>query len=101
MEPTQPSVAPYWNIISVVLPVAATAVACMILLGSRSSGGYAGAIGQLLLAVIGVGGICLMGEAAAIAALVRGERMQWLSVAGILANMAVLLPALYLASRMD
>lgn len=97
---TEPSVAPYWNIVSIALPVAAALVGAAALKAS-SFGDYGGALGGALKTFIVIGGVCVLGEAAAIASLVKGERMAWLSVLGALANLVVILPAFYLASRMD
>lgn len=96
----EPSVAPYWNIVSIVLPVAATLAGAGALKAS-SFGDYGGAIGGALKTFVAIGGVCVLGEAAAIAALAKGERMAWLSVLGAVANLMVILPAFYLASRMD
>lgn len=100
MEANQSSLAPHWNIVSVALPVFAAAIAAAVL-ASSSSNDYASGIGSVLKALIAVGAICVLGEAAAIAALVRGERMAGLSVIGAILNLAVIVPALYLASRVE
>ena len=98
-EPMNP---PFWNIVSVAVPFAAIAIgALMLSTGGGRGGDYAGALGSAIVTLIVVGGVCLFGLAAAIAALSRGERMAWLSAIGILVNLSVALPALYLYLRSD
>lgn len=100
MESNQASLAPHWNIVSLVLPVVAAAIAAAVVASSRSSD-YASGIGSVLKSLIAVGAVCVLGEVAAIVALVRGERMAWLSAIGAILNLAVILPSLYLVSRTE
>ncbi len=90
----------FWNIVSLVLPAGAVLIGVIALL-TRGSSGFGGGLGNLFKATILCGGVGVFGEAAAISALVRGERMAWLSVLGLLANGAIILPAILLLSRMD
>lgn len=100
MNSNQAPLAPYWNIVSVVLPLAGAFLAAVVL-KSSSPGGFGDAIGGVLKAVIALGTVCLLGEAAAITALVRGERMAGLSILGAILNIVVIVPAIYLASRIE
>ena len=90
----------FWNIVSLALPAGAVLIGVIALL-TRGSSDFATGLGSLFKVTILCGGVCVFGEAAAIAALVRGERMAWLSILGVLANGAILLPAILLLSRMD
>ncbi len=93
---------PDWNLIALGPPAAAFVIGLVILSASRSgTGDYAGALGGGLLFLLGLGGVCVLGEAAAVAALVRGERMVWLSILGVLVNGAGILPLLFVLARAD
>ena len=89
--------APLWNIASVAIPAAAIVIGMLVLAGSRGGGGdFAGALGGGVLFIFGVAGACVIGEIAAWVALVRGERMAWLTILGIIGNAVVILPVLLL-----
>ena len=89
--------APLWNIASVAVPAAATVIGVLVLAGSRGGGGdFAGALGGGVLFIFGIAGASVIGEIAAWVALVRGERMAWLTILGIIGNGVVILPALLL-----
>ena len=94
---------PFWNIVSLALPAAALAIGVLVLMTNRGGrgGDYAGALGGAIITLIVIGGICVFGLAAAMVALKRGERMAWLSALGILANVTLVVPALYLYLRSD
>ena len=83
---------PRWNIVSIALPVGAFAIGLLLLSGNSGTGDFAGAMGSGVLLLILVGGSCVLGIVAAIAALVRGERFRWLSLLGLLGNGAIVLP---------
>jgi hypothetical protein len=92
----------FWNLVSLAVPVAACLIGILVVSGSRSgTGDFAGALGGGVLFLFGMGAICLLGEAAAITALVRGERLAGLSFLGVVLNGAVILPLLWLLSRAD
>ncbi len=92
----------YWNIVSLVLPVAAMVIGGLMVSGSRSGAGdFAGALGGGVLFLFGMAAVCVLGEIAAIAALMQGERWAGLSILGVLVNAAFILPVLYLLSRAD
>jgi hypothetical protein len=91
---------PFWNIVSVLLPVLGSLLAIAFLL-TAERGEYAGALGRLFGALIALGAVCLLGEAAAITALLRHERMPWLSVLGIVLNLVVIVPAALLAMHAE
>jgi hypothetical protein len=65
-------------------------------LGGSRGGDFAGAIGGGVLFIFGLAAACVIGEIAAWVALLRGERMAWLSILGILGNGIVILPVLLL-----
>jgi len=88
---------PFWNIVSVVLPLGAVALGLLLLAANPSGrGDFAGAIGSAALLAVGVGGASGLGAIAAIIALVRGERKGWLTAIGLLGNAAVVIPLLAL-----
>ena len=96
-DPSVDQVAPLWNIASVAIPAAAIVIGVLVLAGSRGGGGdYAGALGGGVLFIFGIAGACVLGEIAAWVALVRGERMAWLTILGILGNGVVIVPVLLL-----
>ena len=87
--------APLWNIVAVALPGLVLAVGLLMLAGNPSGrGDYAGAMGSAVLLVLGVGAACGLGAVAALVALVRGERLRWLTVLGLIVNGIVVVPVL-------
>jgi len=94
-KPVEPA-APLWNIVSIVLPAIAIVLGILMVAGSRGGGDFAGALGGGVLFIFGVAGACLIGEIAAWVALVRGERMAWLTILGIIGNGIVIVPVLLL-----
>ena len=96
-DQTVEQVAPLWNIASVAIPAAAIVIGLLVLAGSKGGGGdYAGALGGGVLFIFGIAAACVIGEIAAWVALVRGERMAWLTILGIIGNAVVILPVLLL-----
>ena len=96
-DPAVEQVAPLWNIASVAMPAAAFVIGLLVLAGSRGGAGdFAGALGGGVLFVFAVAGACVIGEIAAWVALVRGERMAWLTMLGIIGNGVVIVPVLLL-----
>jgi len=84
---------PFWNILSLALPLTVAIGGAIVALTSRGGAGdYAGRLGSGILLVLAVGAACLLGEAAAIVSLFRGERYAWLGVLGLVLNLAVILP---------
>ena len=84
-----------WNIISVAVPLAALAVGLVQASGASSGGNFGVALGNALAVVVWVVLGCAIGLVAALIALVRSERMAWLSVIGLLGNGAVILPIVF------
>ena len=72
-------------------------IGVLVLAGSRGGAGdFAGALGGGVLFIFSIAGVCVIGEIAAWVALVRGERMPWLTILGIIGNGMVILPVLLL-----
>ena len=94
-QPVEPA-APLWNIVSVAIPAIAIVLGLLLVAGGRGGGDFAGALGGGVLFIFGVAGACVFGEIAAWVALVRGERMAWLTILGILGNGVVIVPVLLL-----
>ena len=86
---------PRWNIVSVAVPLAAAAVGVVQATGVSSGGNMGVAMGAafafVAFAVVG----CAIGLVAALIAVVRNERMAWLSVLGLLGNGAVIVPIVF------
>jgi hypothetical protein len=100
MSETSVPVPPFWNIVAVVIPIVAILIGSAVAAGSKNGGGdFAGALGGgvLFLGIVAIG--CLIGEVAAITALIRQERLLWLSILAIVGNAVVLLPLLGLFLR--
>jgi len=93
--PVEPA-APLWNVVSVAIPAIAIVLGLLLIAGGRGGGDFAGALGGGVLFIFGVAGACVMGELAAWVALVRGERMGWLTALGIIGNAVVVVPVLLL-----
>lgn len=92
----------FWNLISLAVPVVGCLLGVLILSASRTgTGDYAGALGGGVLFLFGLGAVCVAGEVAAIAALVRGERLAGLSMLGVIVNGVVIAPLLWLLARAD
>jgi hypothetical protein len=92
--------APCWNIVSVALPALAITVGLLVLIANPSGrGDFGGAMGSGILFILGVCAACVLGATAAMIALVREERMPWLTVIGLVGNSAVLVPVLGLFLR--
>jgi len=87
-----PAQQPFWNILSVALPLVAFVVGCLLVAGGGGAGDYAGRLGAGILFALGMGAVCGLGAAAAVVALFRGEARVWLSVLGLAGNLAVALP---------
>ena len=86
---------PRWNIVSVAAPLAALAVGLIQAAGASSGGNFGVALGNALGVVLLVVAGCAIGLVAAVIALVRSERMTWLSVLSLLGNGAVVVPVLF------
>lgn len=87
---------PRWNILSVAAPLGALVIGLVQAAGASSGGNFGVALGNALAVVLLVIAGCAIGLVAAMIALVRSERMKWLSVLGLLGNGAVVVPALFL-----
>jgi hypothetical protein len=81
----------FWNILSVAVPVTGLLIGWM-LIGDGGTGDYAGRLGAGILFALGMGAVCALGAVAAFAALARGESRVWLSMLGLVGNLAVVLP---------
>jgi hypothetical protein len=81
----------FWNILSVAVPVAGLLIGWMVISGGNS-GDYAGRLGAGILFALAMGAICGLCAIAALVAIVRGESRVWLSILGLVGNLAVVLP---------
>jgi hypothetical protein len=83
----------FWNVIAVALPLAVALLGWIWTSGiSYGIGDYGGRMGVALLFILGIGAVCALGTGAAFVALARGESRAWLSIVGLVGNLAVVLP---------
>jgi len=87
MTTAQPS---FWNILSVAVPLAGTLIGWLLVSGVNTQGYERMAAGILFVLAMGV--VCGCGAVAAIVALAKGESRPWLSILGLVGNLAVALP---------
>ncbi len=78
---------------------AAVLVIGLLSLGGGGTGDWAGRLGEGVLFVMAMGAACGLGAVAAGVALARGEERMWLSVLGLVGNLAVALPVAGLLLR--
>jgi hypothetical protein len=84
---------PFWNVLSLALPLAVAIGGAIVTVTSRDGAGdFAGRLGSGVLLVLAVGATCVVGEVAAVASLVRGERHAWLAILGLILNLVIILP---------
>ena len=86
---------PRWNILSIAVPLVALGIGLVQAAGASSGGNLGVALGNALSVVLLVVAGCAIGLVAAVIALVRSERMAWLSVIGLLGNGLVVVPVLF------
>jgi hypothetical protein len=93
---------PFWNLISVGLPVAGVIAGALAGSSMAGRGGtMADGIGQVFAGLMVAGVFCIFGEAAAIKSLWRGERLSGLALLGALVNGIGAVAGLYLLIRSD
>ena len=92
---------PFWNLISLGVPVVSFAIGALILSANRQAGDFAGSLGSGVLFAFALAAACTFGGAAAVAALVKGERLVLLSILGVLVNGALSLPVLFILLKAD
>jgi hypothetical protein len=84
---------PFWSWVSLALPLGVALLGAVIVGTSRSGAGdFAGRLGSGVLLVLAIGLACLLGEAAALVSLFRGERHAWLGALGLIFNLVIILP---------
>ena len=86
---------PRGNVVSIAAPLVALGIGLIQAAGASSGGNLGVALGNALGVVLLVVAGCAIGLVAAVMALVRGERMAWLSVLGLLGNGAVVIPVVF------
>lgn len=95
MKPTR---MPIFSLLSLAIPLLGAAYAASVY--SRSSADtIGGAIGHGIAAYMIFAIACILGEAAAIAALVRAERPGWLGVMGVVLNLTAVIPPILVFSK--
>ena len=91
-----PAPAPFWNLISLCVPVASLAIGALVLSANHRAGDFAGSLGAGVLFALALAAACTLGGGAAVAALARGERLMLLSILGVVVNGALTLPVLFI-----
>jgi hypothetical protein len=92
---------PIFNVMSLVIPVVVAAGGYYMARTSKGATNMGEALGPYFAAAMLVMIAAFFGEVAAIVALVRGERMGWLSWIGFVVNGLLLMPAVYLLLTAD
>lgn len=88
--------APIWNTLSLALPIVVGAVGYYLARTAKGATNMGEALGPYFALAILLTLAAIVGEAAAVISLVRGERLVWLSWLGVLVNCVLLLPAISL-----
>jgi hypothetical protein len=92
---------PIFNILSLVIPAVVAAGGYYMARTAKGASNMGEALGPYFAAAMLVMIAAFVGELAAIVALVRGERMGWLSWIGVIVNGLLLMPAVYLLLTAD
>lgn len=77
---------PFLNLIAIGMPLAAALSGWIVYASSPED---LGRIAFLVFAIVAMGVVSLLGAVTSAASLVRREKLRWLSVAGLLGNVAV------------
>ena len=95
MEPKPP----FWNLISAGLPFAGALIGILFASSRNGYGDYAGRLGGAVIALLIVAAAAALGIGAAVASLLRNERMAWLAMLALIGNAAIALPVVGLLLR--
>ncbi len=95
MEPKPP----FWNLIAAGLPVTGAIIGILFASSRGGSGDYAGRLGGAVIAIFIVAAAATIGIGAAVASLMRSERMAWLAMLALIGNLAIALPVAGLLLR--
>ena len=79
---------PFLNVIAIGMPAAAALSAWIVFAATPED---LGRIALVVFAIVAMGVVSLLGAVTSAVSLARHERMRWLSVAGLLGNVAVVL----------
>lgn len=90
---------PFWNLIAAALPVAGAAIGILIASSRNGYGDYTGRLGGAVIAIFIVAAASTIGIGAAIASLLRNERMAWLAMLALIGNAAIAIPVAGLLIR--
>jgi hypothetical protein len=93
--------APICNVLSLALPAVVGSVGFYLARTAKGATNMGEALGPLFAAMIVLMASAVAGEAAAVASLLRGERLAWLSWLGIAVNGLLLLPLIVLLLTAD
>lgn len=89
---------PFFSLLSLAIPLLGAAYAAMVY-SKSSADTIGGAIGNGIAAYMIFAIACILGEASAIAALVRAERPGWIGVVGVLLNLTAVIPPVIVFSK--
>lgn len=90
---------PFWNLIAAGLPFAGAIIGMLIASPRGGPGDIAGRLGGAVIAIFIVAAAATIGIGAAIASLMRSERMAWLAILALIGNLAIALPVAGLLIR--
>lgn len=79
----------------------AGAAACIAVTAGYKGSDYASSLGSFFRGLLALAAVCAAGEIAAIVALVRQDRPQWLAIGAAVVNALLTAPGLWVATRMD
>lgn len=90
---------PFWNLIAAGLPFAGAIIGIIFASSRDGYGDYAGRLGGAVIAIFIVAAASTIGIGAAVASLMRAERMAWLAILALAGNLAIALPVAGLLIR--
>lgn len=90
---------PFWNLIAAGLPLAAAIVGILFASSRDGAGDFAGRLGGAVIAIFIVASASTIGIGAAVASLMRSERMAWLAILALIGNLAIAIPVAGLLLR--
>ncbi len=93
--------APIFNVLSLAFPLVVGAVGYFLMRNAKGATNLGEALAPLFVLIIAVCGAAVVGEAAALISLLRGERLGWMTWLGVVGNGILLMPAIYLIAIAD
>lgn len=88
--------APFFSVLSLLIPAVAAVAGYILARNAKGATNMGEALGPFFAAAFAIMISGAFGEASAVIALVRGERLQWIAWLGTILNAGLVLPLLYL-----